>query len=251
MIKIIESSKEKLTFIVSDINNTIANAIRRSISEIPIIAIDEVEFIKNDSALYDEILAHRLGLVPLQHVKLTPRKECRCEGKGCSSCMITLKLSATGPCTVYAEQLKGKVKPVYNKMPLVILEKDQELQFNAYVRAGTATEHAKFSPGILYYIPFPIIKELKEIKEKEKSKIVRVSKEIFEAIKAGEDIRKDFLGEIVEHEKKFLAIEPSSKDFIFTIESFGQLSPKQIFISAINALENNLEELNKKIEKIK
>ena len=47
-------------------NDSLANAIRRSINEIPILAVDEVEIYKNDSALYDEFLAHRVGLVPLK-----------------------------------------------------------------------------------------------------------------------------------------------------------------------------------------
>ena len=50
-------------------NEPLANAIRRSVSEVPTLAIDEVEIFKNDSALYDEVLAHRFGLVPLKMEK--------------------------------------------------------------------------------------------------------------------------------------------------------------------------------------
>ena len=45
------------------------NAVRRSVTEIPVLAIDEVEIFKNDSALYDEVLAHRIGLIPLKTEK--------------------------------------------------------------------------------------------------------------------------------------------------------------------------------------
>ena len=71
-----------------DANETLANAIRRSVSEIPTLAIDEVEIYKNDSALYDEILAHRLGLVPLKTEKGMNSKT-----------KIDLKLTKAGPCT--------------------------------------------------------------------------------------------------------------------------------------------------------
>src|SRR3989338_9050267 len=50
-------------------NESLANAIRRSVAEVPTLAINEVEIFKNDSAIYDEMLAHRLGLIPLKTPK--------------------------------------------------------------------------------------------------------------------------------------------------------------------------------------
>ena len=65
MIKINEKSDDKISF-TTDINISLVNAIRRSVNEIPILAIDELEITKNDSALYDELIAHRAGLIPLK-----------------------------------------------------------------------------------------------------------------------------------------------------------------------------------------
>ena len=119
--KILEKTDEKIVFI-EEIDESLANAIRRSALEIPILSIDEIEFRKNDSVLYDEVMGLRLGLIPLENPKamVLPEK-CSCKGKGCSKCEIQLKLQAKGPKTVYAKELKGKAGIVYPDMPIVKL----------------------------------------------------------------------------------------------------------------------------------
>ena len=61
----INKTEEKYVF-KAEIEDTLINAIRRYVGQIQISAIDDVEISKNDSPLYDETLAHRLGLVPLK-----------------------------------------------------------------------------------------------------------------------------------------------------------------------------------------
>jgi DNA-directed RNA polymerase subunit D len=48
------------------IDESLINSIRRYVGQIQIAAIDEVEISKNDSPLYDETIAHRMGLIPLK-----------------------------------------------------------------------------------------------------------------------------------------------------------------------------------------
>ncbi|MEM4397652.1 MAG: DNA-directed RNA polymerase subunit D, partial [Candidatus Woesearchaeota archaeon] len=65
-IEILNEKDNKMSFLLKDSNPAYANALRRiMINEVPVMAIEEVEFKKNSSALYDEIIAHRLGLIPL------------------------------------------------------------------------------------------------------------------------------------------------------------------------------------------
>jgi len=248
-IKKLSKSEEKLSFLIKGINYSIANAIRRSVLEIPTLAIDTVEFYKNDSALYDEILAHRLGLIPLKAPKtFTSREKCSCKGKGCMKCTALLKLKAQGPKTVYSSELKGKgVEVVYKDMPVVILAKDQELELVAEATLGTGRQHAKHTPGLLWFNAVPIVKEIKQAE-----KAVKVSPQEFEKIKKN-DLKtcQDYLNEIVESDNKFLKIEASDTDFIFFIESFGQLSPEEIFLEAINSMNENLEDLAKALKKEK
>jgi DNA-directed RNA polymerase subunit D len=249
--------KEKLKFLIKEISYSLANSIRRSSQEIPILAIDIVEFYKNDSALSDEILAHRLGLIPLKTGKgITPREDCSCKGKGCSKCVIPIKLKATGPCTVYSKDLKMRgAEIIYGDMPIVILAKDQVLEFSAQASLGKGIEHAKFSPGLIYYNSYPII----DIKGD-------VSKECIDVCPLGaitenkgkikiDPLKCDMCEACIEkcNEKKqeVIKITPSETDFIFTIESWGQLEPNELLIESVKALDNNFKDFSKELKKVK
>lgn len=65
---LIESNKElELEFDLVGVNPALANAFRRlMISEVPSMAIEKVYIYNNTSIIQDEILAHRLGLIPLK-----------------------------------------------------------------------------------------------------------------------------------------------------------------------------------------
>jgi len=247
--KIIEKNQEKLVF-KTEIEESLANAIRRSVLEIPVLAIDEIEIHKNDSALYDEVLAHRLGLIPLKTEKgMNLKEECSCKGKGCSKCTIQLKLVAKGPGKVYSQDLKGKTKPSYNGIPIVILNENQELELIAFATLGKGVEHAKYAPGLVYY------RNSAEIKI---DKNCKLSKECIDAcpqgiIKEGgveeKDIYKCDLCEACIEKckqtgKKCIEIK-EGKELIFFIESFGQMEPKDILNNAVKALKDNLKKLGK------
>lgn len=214
MIKIAQKEKDKISF-KTDMPVNLANAIRRSINYIPILAIDSLEITKNDSALFDELIAHRLALVPLKNEKLKLPEECGCEKEdGCGKCSIKLKLSAKGPCTVYSTDLSPKDSILY-KMPIVVLNTDQELEFVAVARMGRGVKHAKFSPGLLYY-------RYSEDLEKEDD----------------ESFKK-----LVEESKK-----NKEKEITVFIESWGQMSAKDILIESIDALNTEIKELVKQVK---
>jgi len=256
MIKKISKDKEKIVF-EADIDESLANAIRRSVLEIPILAIDEVEFFKNDSALYDEIIAHRLGLVPLETEKtFTEIENCSCKGKGCAKCSVDLKIKAIGPCTVYSKDLKGKAKPVYDNIPIVILDKDQELELVARATLGRGIKHAKYSPGLIYYRNLAKIEingdcdseACKACIEACPQKILKIEKNKIQV----EDIYKCDLCEACVEEckkqgKNAVKID-KGENLIFFIESWGQIEAKEIFTKAIDVLNHNLKELSKQVK---
>lgn len=247
--KIIEKTKEKLIF-SDEIDDSLANALRRASNEIPILAIDEIEIFKNDSVLYDEVIAHRMGLIPLVNEKLNFADECSCKEKGCLKCSIQLKLQASGPCTVYSEDLKGKAKVVYDKMPIVLLKEDQEMEIVATARVGRGIEHAKYSPGLVYYRNISEIEINKDCNlckkciDKCPYKILKADKKL-----EGKEVYKcDACDACVEEcriqGKNAITIKPT-KEIIFFIESWGQMDAKDILLESIKVLKENLKELEK------
>jgi len=246
--RIIQKTKEKLIF-SAEIDESLANAIRRSVNEIPILAIDEVEIYKNDSALYDEIIANRLGLIPLKMEKAMNLKEdCSCKGKDCAKCTVQLKLSKKGPGFVYSQDFKGKADVVFEKIPIVILKEDQEIELVAYARLGKGIKHAKFSPGLVYYRNLANI----EVKNTE------AFKKCVEACPLGllsydkkaevkDDWKCDMCEACVEackNDGEAIKISPSG-ELVFFIESFGNIDAQEIFKQAIESLKDNLKQVNK------
>lgn len=78
-IRISHCTHEQVIFDLINIDAPIANALRRVLLvEVPTIAIEIVRFHNNTSIMHDEMLAHRLGLIPL---KIDPRPfNIRCKG---------------------------------------------------------------------------------------------------------------------------------------------------------------------------
>lgn len=71
-IDIISDNDEELVFDMVGVDAPIANALRRILlSEVPSVALETIFINKNTSIIQDEVLAHRLGLIPL---RIDPRK---------------------------------------------------------------------------------------------------------------------------------------------------------------------------------
>lgn len=164
-VEVLSNSEGQLRFIVRDIDPTFMNALRRTImAEVPIPAIEKVYIAENTSVLYDDILAHRLGLIPLKGGEsLGLQGSCSCEGKGCPLCESVLTLDVDtkeDKLFVYSGRLKaeGSVFPANNNIPIVELNAGQKLTLEAHARLGIGKEHAKWQPVSAASVQFePII----------------------------------------------------------------------------------------------
>lgn len=140
------------------------NSLRRvMIAEVPTLAIDLVEVEENSSAMADEVIAHRLGLIPLNSVDLDSvlySRDCDCE-QYCENCSVKLTLHVK--CTseenmnVYARDLIVDPSRPNQKIGLPVindpegngsliskLSKGQEINLACIAKKGIAKEHAKW-----------------------------------------------------------------------------------------------------------
>jgi DNA-directed RNA polymerase subunit D len=136
-IKVLEKDDEHLRLLIQGVNVPYMNALRRIVtSEVPCMAIDEIVMVENSSVLQDEIIAHRLGLVPLKTDldSYNLPEECPCKSEfGCNLCRVTLALdveSKEGSRTIYSGDLKSESETVVqlsDKIPIVKLAKEQKI----------------------------------------------------------------------------------------------------------------------------
>lgn len=252
-VEIIEKGEDWIKLKVKGINYSLANAIRRSSYEIYMPAIDELEIHANDSILYDEILANRLGLIPLKpNREINIKEKCGCKGKGCRKCTLKIKLEAKGPGMVYAGQISGEAKPLFKDIPIVWLEQGQELKLIATITMGKALQHSKYQAGLLTYSPsFMLLdfnKEFIENNERIKEILKKFSLELKKGMELNEK-QYEILDWIKEnYPETKIKLEISEKDFIFYIETYSYLTPKEIFIKSLDSLYENLSGVSKKLK---
>lgn len=152
-----KSKDDHSVFVFKDEHNTIVNAIRRVIiDDVPTMAIEEVEVVQNESPLYSETIAHRLGLIPLStDYKTYSYKDVGKQNDvGVALSEVKMSLSADKEGYVYSGDIKSddpKVAPVDKEIPISkIVGKDKKLEVNMSAYLGTGRDHAKWSPAHSY-----------------------------------------------------------------------------------------------------
>ncbi|MCD6226303.1 MAG: DNA-directed RNA polymerase subunit D [Candidatus Aenigmarchaeota archaeon] len=260
-IQVLKKNEEKINFKIFDISSAFAGEMRNiMISEIPTLAIEWVDFHKNDSVICDEIIANRLGLIPL---KFDPKKfkfkeECKCKGKGCSQCQVKLSLKKKGPCVIYSGDMKStdkSVKPLYDNIPITELNTGQELEFEAYAELGIGKTHAKWQGAIVGYrnlAKITITKKGENCKEAAKF----CPRDVFTVknnkLKVKDADKCNLCMQCVEKcGKDTIKILPDKNSFVFQVERACGLSIKNILIKSMDILSEKLKEFSKQIEKLK
>lgn len=250
----------RVSFLVKDSNPAFVNSLRRNIiHEVPTMAIEDVEIRNNSSILYDEIIAHRLGLIPLKTdlKSYDVPEECSCEGAGCAKCTLKLTLKAKGPGVITAKDLQSKdpkVVPLHPGIPIVKLLKGQVLELEATAILGRGKDHMKWSPGLTYYKYKPVV-DITKNPDNAEEVAERCPVDVFNCKSGKLSINKDNLfdchlcGECAEISKGNVKLNENDSEFIFFIEPFGQLSVKEIVQQAVDIMDEKLDEFVEKIKK--
>ncbi|MFH0836688.1 MAG: DNA-directed RNA polymerase subunit D [Candidatus Aenigmatarchaeota archaeon] len=253
-VKIFEKSENKIVMEIDDINPAFANALRRVLlNEIPVLAIEDVDVVENTSGFYDEGLAHRLGLIPLKFSKMNLKSECKCNEKGCSNCEVALSLDKKGPCVVKASDLifSNDTKPVDPDIQIAELLDGQVIKLEAVAILGLGHEHAKWQPAVVGYRYFPIIRV------KDKSDLGPALKACPQGVFVKKDgsiglsksINCDLCMRCVDL-CEGVSISQDETKFVFTIESVSGLTAEELFLKALDILEDKSKDFVKTIKSL-
>lgn len=259
-VQILSKSDLEIKFLLENVSAGFANELRRiMISEIPTMAIEWVDFVKNDSVLYDEIIANRLGQIPLKFDKKAYNlpKECTCEGKGCSRCQVKLTLKKKGPSIVYSGDLKSRAKdvvPVFDRIPIVELFEGQELQFEAIAQLGCGKDHIKWQGAVVGYrnkADITIGRDLSNPEQIYKNCPIKVFDLDGKKLTVARQLDCTLCLECVERSDGKIKVEAIKDSFIFNVETVCGLDPEDVVLTAIQVLEDKLSEFAKGVKKLK
>jgi DNA-directed RNA polymerase subunit D len=265
-IEVLQKDDKNMRLLIHGVDTPYMNALRRTIiSEVPSMAVDEVVILENSSVLQDEIIAHRLGLIPLKTdlESYNLPEECECKSEfGCGLCRVTLTLDVEakeGTKTVYSGSLISEnpaIIPVSDKIPIVKLAKEQKIRLEAYARLGKGKNHAKWQPVsacVYKYLPHIQI-DAKKCNVCGKCMEVCSKKVLIKSetkMDVGDILSCTLCQDCVDacpQEPEAIKIDWAKDSFIFNIESSGALPPEVILTDAVEILDERLKMLEDEIK---
>jgi len=265
-VQILEKTDDYMRFIIEGANVPFVNALRRiMLAEVPSMAIDEIVIIENSSVLHDEILAHRIGLIPLKTDldSYNLPEECTCKSEfGCNLCRLslTLEVEATEDMvTVYSKDLKSEnpdIRPVSDKILIIKLAPEQKIKLEAYARLGKGKNHAKWQPvSMCTYKYLPRIKINAESCNacgncvKICPQKILISTE--EGIKTQNEIECTLCQDCIDvcpQNPPAIEISWHKDAFIFNIESTGTLPVERIVLEALKILDKKIKDFGMQLK---
>jgi DNA-directed RNA polymerase subunit D len=256
-------------FTLSGAKPGFANAFRRAmIGEVPTLAIEDVRIYDNTSALFDEMLAHRLGLIPIRTdlSSYSTQETCTCGGAGCPSCTSTYTLSVEGPRLVTSSDLipqDPKAAPVSDNIPIVKLTKGQKLVIEARAVLNKGKVHAKWQPTLVCgYKNHPLITinttcdacgncvdECPRSILAVKGKKVEVVEGKLPDCSMCKLCEKACIASGIGDEPA-IKITAAPDRYIFVVEGDGSLATKEIMVQALSYIKEQANELEKQTSEI-
>jgi DNA-directed RNA polymerase subunit D len=269
-LEVLEQADYKLKFIIEGITVEMVNALRHIIlTEIPVMAIDEVIILKNDSPLYDEVVAHRLGLIPLKtNLKnYNLPRDCECGGYGCSLCQVSLTCEVTNTSNKSLVISSGDLKsndpdviPVNPEIPILKIDKNAKVIIEAYAILGTGKDHAKFSAvsncAFRYYPDIEFDESIITDKEEQENIVNLCPEKLYELSNKKLKLKEDYWKTCTlckaceENSEGKIKVSWKEDTYIFSIESDGVLPFNELMQKTFEIFLNKIDEFAKKLEEI-
>ena len=276
-IEIKSKTKEELVFDITGVDPTLVNTLRRiMIAEIPTMAIETVIINQNTSIIPDEVLAHRLGLIPIlaDANDFEEKKENEdFNEKNCIKFTLNVKCEKNKNGIINNEQIfsrdlnleflgdqknkfydnktkKYTIGLVNDDIYLNKLAPGMEIDLVCYCVKGIGRTHAKWSPVCTaYYKLLNKINIIKEISGNDAEELKQLCpKGVFIVNKKGNaevgNIREcTSCRECIRQDKfkDFIELGKIADHYEFHIESVGMYTPESIFFRAINVLKNKIK----------
>jgi len=291
----------KIRIILSKTNAAQVNSLRRTIiADVPKMAITKVRFeqgvtqddngqiIESINVLPDEVLAHRLAMIPvptfLDEFKFPeedPNNENLPEDQwGSPLSQIIYHLSIRGPepdsddlyKTVYAGDLnvlgetKLQIKEEHARIPLTILSSGQYLELYAYATLGRGRDHAKWCPAAA--VTFQPRQKATLNKPKKANTLFNlnltsksgraITSKLFTNKECTDvdsvlDLERALhqVGHGTGRDEDFdnaITMEDMDGEYIFSFESDGALTPEEVFNQACGELVSRFENITGEVD---
>lgn len=253
--KQIEINNNNLMLYFKNINKQLVNSIRRVLlSEIEIIAFDNIEIIHNSTFTPDEVWKQRIELIPIKIID----KNIETNLNNDENNYFELDKEYNNKSNNYVTSnnlinTHNNLELVYNDIIINKLNLNQKINIKAYYKKGIANDNFKWCP--VTNIPFIIIWEF-YIKKEDISKIIPyyisyniniIEDENGIAIQTFNNNCKNILKKI-NNDNNFNSKIIYSKTIQMEIKSVGQYKSKFLFYKALDVLElkykNFLNKLN-------
>jgi DNA-directed RNA polymerase subunit D len=260
-VEVVSSTDEQLRFAVKGVESTFMNTIRRvMMAEVAIPAIEKVYIAENTSVLYDDIIAHRLGLIPLKGGEaLTLTEKCDCDRKGCAKCesILTMDVEAKEDnFLVYSGRLKseGSLFPANNNIPLAELNAGQKITLEAHARLGTGKEHAKWQPVSACTVTLEPVITIDREKCKESAvcvescpkKVLSLKDKKLIVVSLWDCSMCKLCEELCPNEA--ISISYNEKNSMLLVETTGSLTNSELVLAASDLILQKCDELSKAIK---
>ena len=258
-----------------DVDYSFVNSVRRSlVSMVPCLALHEIDFhmgslgsyvdeesgdekeYESISAMFNEIIAHRLGMLPIPTDKKTVEAFGGTINDDSKQPDIMYSLHKQGPCTVYSGDLEpvngddSLIIPETN-VPIVKLSEGQAILVYAKAKMGVASQHTKWQCAVaprFYQAPSITVSSGKG----SKAVLDTVGKEKFtkkgtnhvitnpvvahQALKDLEKLWND------EDAQKAMEVTTKTDHFVFEFETNGAMKADLALQQALKAFNTHCEE---------